>query len=54
MNSKSLELLEKFVPKNYIQQANQAETAHENEIRILIEKVNKTIKYQIAYKKINY
>lgn len=39
MNSKSLELLEKFIPKNYIQQANQAEIAHENEIRILIEKV---------------
>jgi len=40
MNSKSLELLEKFAPKNYIQQAHQAEIAHENEIRLLIEKVS--------------
>jgi hypothetical protein len=39
MNSKSLELLEKFAPKIYIQQAHQAEIAHENEIRVLIEKV---------------
>lgn len=39
MNAKSLELLEKYVPKNYVSQANQCKTAHENEIRILIEKV---------------
>lgn len=40
MNSKSLELLEKFVPKNYVTQANQCRQSHENEIRILLEKVN--------------
>ncbi len=51
MNSKSLELLEKFAPKTYIHQAHQNEISHENEIRILIEKVNKIffilIKFQI-------
>ena len=39
MNSKSLELLEKYVPKTYIQQAHQNTTIHQNEIRILLEKV---------------
>ncbi len=40
MNSKSLEYLEKFAPKSYIQQAHQAVITHENEIRILLEKVH--------------
>jgi|LakMenEpi03Aug12_release.lakeMendotaPanAssembly.Ray.scaffolds.fasta_scaffold3057065_1 hypothetical protein len=39
MNEKSLEILEKFLPKNYIQQGNDAKKIHENEIRILLEKV---------------
>lgn len=38
MNEKTIQLLEKFVPKNYIQQGQHAHLAHENEIRILIEK----------------
>jgi O-phospho-L-seryl-tRNASec:L-selenocysteinyl-tRNA synthase len=38
MNSKSFELLKKFVPENYLQQAEQSQTAQQNEIRILIEK----------------
>lgn len=38
MNEKSLEILEKFLPKNYIQQGNDAKKIHENEIRILLEK----------------
>lgn len=38
MNPKSLEILEKFAPKTYIQQACQAKITHENEIRILLEK----------------
>jgi len=40
MNAKSLKLLEKFVPESYIQQAHQTVTTHENEIRILLEKVH--------------
>ena len=39
MNSKSLEVIEKFVPRNYVTQANQCMVSHENEIRILLEKV---------------
>lgn len=39
MNSKSLEVIEKFVPRNYVAQANQCKMSHENEIRILLEKV---------------
>lgn len=39
MNNKSLELLEKYVPKSYVIQANQGKATHENEIRILLEKV---------------
>ena len=39
MNSKSLELLEKFAPKAYVHQAYQTQVSHENEIRILLEKV---------------
>lgn len=38
MNEKSIELLEHFVPKNYIQQGHHGELSHENEIRILLEK----------------
>ncbi len=41
MDGKHLTLLEKFIPKSYISQGNQALISHENEIRILIEKVNK-------------
>jgi hypothetical protein len=41
MNSKSYELLEKFVPKTYVQQANQSIASNETEIRILLEHVNK-------------
>lgn len=39
MNAKSYELMKKFLPNNYVQQAQQAVSIHENEIRILIEKV---------------
>ena len=39
MDGKHLTLLEKFVPKNNLAQANQALITHENEIRVLIEKV---------------
>jgi hypothetical protein len=39
MNDKSLQILEKFLPKSYIQQASEAKKIHENEIRILLEKV---------------
>jgi hypothetical protein len=39
MNNKSLELLEKYVPKSNINQAVQSKATHENEIRILLEKV---------------
>jgi hypothetical protein len=39
MNQKGFELLDKFVPKTYLQQANEAYGAQENEIRLLIEKV---------------
>ncbi len=38
MNAKSFELLEKYVPKSYLHQAQQNLTTHENEIRILLEK----------------
>lgn len=38
MNSKSLELMEKFVPKTYINHACQNITSVENEIRLLLEK----------------
>lgn len=37
MNEKSLELLERYVPKNYINQGHQAQISQEKEIRILIE-----------------
>ena len=40
MNNKSLELLEKFVGKNYTQQAAQSLASNENEIRILLEHVS--------------
>lgn len=43
MNAKSLELMEKFVPKTYITHAFQNITAAENEIRILLEKVSCTL-----------
>lgn len=39
MNDKSFQLLEKYLPKTYISQGQQAITIHENEIRILLEKV---------------
>ncbi len=39
MNTRSYELLKKFIPDTYLHQAQQAQTALENEIRILIEKV---------------
>lgn len=39
MNHKSLELLEKYVGKNYVTLASQNQISHENEIRILLEKV---------------
>lgn len=38
MNSKSFELLKKYVPETYLQQAQQAQITLENQIRILIEK----------------
>jgi hypothetical protein len=40
MNKKSYELLKKFIPDTYLHQAQQAQIALENEIRILIEKVS--------------
>ena len=43
MNSKSFEILEKFVPKSYAQQASQANATLENEIRVLLEKVKRRI-----------
>ena len=43
MNEKSIELLEHFVPKNYIQQGHHGELSHENEIRILLEKVGRVV-----------
>jgi hypothetical protein len=39
MNKTSFELLEKYIPKRYVKQAHEAKSVHENEIRILLEKV---------------
>ena len=39
MSQRYLQTFEKFVPKNYVQQAAQNEQSQENEIRILLEKV---------------
>lgn len=48
MNDKSLQILEKFLPKGYIQQATEAKAIHQNEIRILLEKV-KLIQLLISF-----
>lgn len=48
MNGQSLELLGNFVPKSYVQQAHQARKSHENQIRILLEKVYLKIKNLIS------
>ena len=52
MNDKSLEILENFLPKSYIQQASEAKKKHENEIRILLEKVNKLNIFKYIFFKI--
>lgn len=43
MNEKTIELLERFVPKNYIHQAHQSQITSEREIRILVEQVKKIL-----------
>jgi hypothetical protein len=45
MNEKILELFEKFVPKNYVQQANQSLITNDNEIKKLITHVNFNVLY---------
>jgi hypothetical protein len=40
MNEKSLEILKTYLPRSYIEQASEAKSIHENEIRILLEKVS--------------
>jgi hypothetical protein len=43
MNNTSFEILEKYLPKFYVKQALEAKSTHENEIRILLEKVSWSI-----------
>jgi hypothetical protein len=54
MNSKSYEILKKFIPETYLHQAQQAQTSQENEIRILIEKVVHSAIIFIFSKKVIY
>jgi hypothetical protein len=49
MNSKSVELLEKYVPKSSISQAVQSKATQENEIRILLEKVKNSFVFYFLF-----
>ena len=54
MNSKSYEILKKFIPETYLHQAQQAQTSQENEIRILIEKVSLSAIISVCFQKTSY